>query len=428
MLTTFQLGRASSHLIPKSPETSTKMEGLRKLAQRSFEKDQCFKQPLEAYDVIQLLSVDNREVLSHRTTIPVEGLCGFLRDGCSKDDNEQVEGNRFRLVRIPRYSDKRGAPLQISKHVFTGLLDEMRVDPWVQQLIAQDSYGFHFVGENDKTRISTLFVGTMSYKFVWTIESRCQHSTTKVLLFVRSDDQPVADELYSQFLDILAAHSPGTPYPVLLNLTIATQILYRKGRRLREQHNTLTFIERQTGHGFFHFDSLQIDDPQAQAEAECQSAPAPQPVRFDINRLIEWSREVGRHSVRNANAIRNSGVIDELLSFITDPDQHNTTSTALTLNYPDQTRKDLVHGIHLLSKRSRLLTDAVKYLEDRARNQSSVVSEIAVRVLIPDFPPIHANSLRQRYSRCSHTKTRWPTSPWQTRAPNLPVPARKTAR
>jgi hypothetical protein len=321
-------------------------------------------------------------------------LCAFF----SEQDRDVVRP-QLRLIQIQsHYSPTETAAavalsLNISRRVFHDLFSLMRANPWVLWLLSSKYDGFHYVKAQDG-RADTFFFGVYHSALIWTFDPIT--ASTKVLLVSRRYSRQ--EEIYLS-LDRWARYL-STPYVPLIATALGTVLDFDDN--LGRYVSYLVSVEK--GTGFSGFTAGKPD------------------IKFDVDRLAEWSRVSSNVQINVINIIRHHNNCMLALDTIRERYGSDTPNAKYKEEY-ERSMAQILESIRVLKMRADSFVSYATYVKNRAEAQISVVNiihplEISLMVGKACFNQFNSPNYLIRYLRSSPTKTPSPTSkpprrPWR---------------
>jgi len=252
------------------------MDGLRELARNCPEFPLEFEpQPDTEFPAFWIESTipssspsesENETLQSHRGTLRQSELGRFFQDSPSEDRDNNNKNYPSRLICVGM-----GAPgrttLKISSEAFHEVLVSMGVDPWVEHLIRNQTYGFyHHFGKRapstESVQVASYVLKVRHFMAVWTCQTQTQtqirregekETTGRVsakCLIIDSGDSPASLlgsrinlELYLKTFQSAALSSLYLPFVFSVNAVRWME------NRLERIMNLVRRVETRTGHG-----------------------------------------------------------------------------------------------------------------------------------------------------------------------------------
>jgi len=260
------------------------MDGLRELARNCPEFPLEFEpQPETEFPAFWIESTpssapsesENETLQSHRGTLRQSELGRFFQDLPSKDRNNKKYPSRLICVGM-------GAPgrttLKISSEAFREVLIGMDVDPWVEHLIRNQTYGFyHHVGRRVSlgngsvqvpVQVASYVLKVRHFMAVWTCQTQTPTPTQTQTQIRREGEKETTGRVSAKCLIIDSGDSPASLLGSRINLELylktfqsaAPSSLYLPfvfsvnavrwmENRLERIMNLVRRVETRTGHG-----------------------------------------------------------------------------------------------------------------------------------------------------------------------------------
>ncbi|KAN0115485.1 hypothetical protein V8E51_005029 [Hyaloscypha variabilis] len=335
------------------------MEGLQELAKEMFEKEQQFRQVSSPIDLINISASPSEDMSYGVVEVHNRYLVSAL-------DGEAT----LKVVRILREDNE---ILNISRDLFMEIFQLFEIEAYILYLISRNSYGFHrfeATKSSSNDSLSSFFLGTVLYVLIWSFNPRSL-KTRAMLLTRRSSGLHNDKETFRQFQNILRFYKNYVYTPGLLAFVAGAHIIQFVDEYILLELRLIRSIEAGTGHGTWRSELPRVHGHVVRDELTRKSD--------DITLITRSSGMVGGCLVDLANNARHAEIASSLLAFLLEKiDSSHLAQDFDRRNY-DASAKALQLLVPTLQGQIKSAKSYIRYLQEQARNQSSVLFGLLTR-------------------------------------------------
>lgn len=329
------------------------MDSLRQQTKDKFFSEQKFSLQSGTHHVLETLAYPNTTVFKQEST-GARSLIQRVTQTSPKLDS-QTPAAGLQLVRINRHPY---GELQITRDIFLNLFNTFELEPYVLHMLQRESHGLmHFQSEpssESKNVSDTFYLKTISLCLIWSYN----HSSgwiRGILMPRHSDSVGDSSEIFRSFAKTIELQKDLVAHPWLLRFVALLETHRWIESILTTEMQTIRQAESQTGYGCW----------------ESWSRGHSKTWKSQLSNFAEMSKIMGFSTAVLANVLRHIEIADELGDIV--PLTEAAGRSCVLIREGGSDLSKAAEALKLVRKQVAAREKDTKYLQERARNQLSVV-------------------------------------------------------
>lgn len=335
------------------------MDVLRQQAKDKFFSEQKFSLQGGTHHVLETLAYPNTTVFKQESTRARSLIHRITRTSPELDSQKPAAG--LHLVRINRHPY---GELQITQDIFLDLFTAFELEPYVLHMLQRESYGlmdFQSESSSDSENVvDTFYLKTISICLIWSYN----HSSgwTRGILIPRHSDS-VGDscEIFRSFAKTLELQRDLVAQPWLLRFVALLETHRWIESILTNEMQTIRQAESQTGYGCW----------------ESWNGGHGKTWKPQLGNLAKMSQLVGFSTAALANVLRHIEIADEIGDIAPLLTEAAAGRSGVLIREGGSGLGKAAEALKLVRKQVAARKKDTKYLQERARNQLSVVRTVS---------------------------------------------------